>query len=168
MKQLIKNTIFAALALMLILSGCSKVTEDASSNELTPKLALNSSEGEVSVPSDKSEALKVWETLSGGFVRNDSSQYSNGSLQMKYLSNDCVMFEFDLMEGSESKDFTDTLVLSFVLLVDDNGVGHYESDPETENPLTIDFYLSEDGKLVTVTHTGELSISPDGVYNFED
>jgi hypothetical protein len=164
MKKWIKNIIFVVLALTLILSGCGQVSEDAPSNESAPEPALNSSVEEAVEISDKS-VPEVWKTLSGSFVREDSSQCSNGTLQMKYLSNDCVIFEFDLMEGSESEGCADTLILSSVLLVDDNGVGHYESKLDTENPLTIDFYLSEDGKQVTVAHTGELSISPDGVYN---
>jgi hypothetical protein len=72
------------------------------------------------------------------------------------------------MEGSESQDWADTLILPFVLLVDDNGVGHYTSDADSTNPMTIDFLLSEDGKQITVSHTGKVSISPDGVYDFVD
>ncbi|AET67886.1 Ig-like domain-containing protein [Desulfosporosinus orientis DSM 765] len=154
MKHMIKSMILVVLVFALILSGCSK--EKASS------------QGEVNTLSS-SASTAVWETLSGSFARNDSSQYNSATLQMKYLSNDCVMFEFDLMAGSESEDWSDNLVLPFVLLVDeDTGVGHYESDPDAENPLTIDLYLSEDGKQVTVTHTGEISISPDGVYDYID
>ncbi|MFA9422968.1 MAG: Ig-like domain-containing protein [Sedimentibacter sp.] len=148
------------LTVILCCVGCGQplqTTADASqSKDIT---TTNSSE----MPSVSSA---VWETLSGEFTRNDSSQYNNASLQMKYLSNDCVMFEFRLMEGSESQDWADTLILPFVLLVDDNGVGHYESDADAINPINIDFLLSEDGQQITVTHTGDVSISPDGIYDF--
>lgn len=107
----------------------------------------------------------IWESVSGSYTRKDSSQYNNAVLQMKYLSNDCAMFEFRLMEGSESEDSSDTLVLPFVMVIE-NSVGKYESLPDSKNPLTITFALSKDGKQVTVAHKGELSISPDGVYNF--
>jgi hypothetical protein len=113
-------------------------------------------------------ARVVWESVSGVYVREDSSQYNNAVLQMKYLSNNCVMFEFRLMEGSESEDSADTLVLPSVLLVDEDGVGRFESLPDSEQPFGINVALSEDGHRATVTHSGELSISPDGVYNFTD
>lgn len=115
-----------------------------------------------------SENAGAWESISGSFTREDSSQYNNGVLQIKYLSNNCAMFEFRLMEGSESEDMAENLVLPFVLLVGEDGVGRYESLPDSEKPFSIDFALSEDGQTVTVTHTGELSISPDGVYTFTD
>jgi len=140
--------------------GCGQSSQTISDDPQSKDVTVTSS-SEMS-----SESSAVWETLSGEFTRNDSSQYNNASLQMKYLSNDCVMFEFRLMEGSESQDWADTLILPFVLLVDDNGVGHYESDADATNPITIDFFLSEDGQQITVTHTGDVSISPDGVYDF--
>ncbi len=145
MKQLGRSTILAVLALALIVSGCN----------------LRAPLG--------SAPQNAWETLCASFTREDSSQYNNATLQMKYLSNDCVMFEFKLMTGSESEEWTDELVLPFVLLVDeDTGVGRYESDPDAKKPITIEFNLSKDGRQVKVTHTGELPISPDGVYNFVD
>jgi hypothetical protein len=116
---------------------------------------------------DWSSSPQAWEGICGSFVREGSDQYNNASLQMKSLSNGCVLFEFDLMEGSESKE-TQTLLLPFILIVDEDGVGHYESDPDIENPLYIDFYLSEDGQHVSVTHSGEAWISPDGMYEFVD
>ncbi len=119
-----------------------------------------SSQSTSGVPSE------IWKEVFGSFTRQDSSQYKNGVLQMKYLSNSCVMFEFRLMEGSESEVATKTVVIPAVMLVDDNGVGRYESDSDAEKPLSINFVLSEDGKQVNVTHTGETDISPDGVYIF--
>lgn len=109
---------------------------------------------------------EVWESISGSFAREDSSQYNNGELQIKYLSNNCAMFEFRLMEGSESEDSAESIVLPFVLLVGEDGMGRYESLPAAQKPFAIDFALSKNGKQVTVTHTGEISISPDGVYKY--
>jgi hypothetical protein len=150
------------LTVIICCVGCGQSSQISSDASKSKDIATTSS-SEIS-----SASSAVWETLSGDFTRNDSSQYNNASLQMKYLSNDCVMFEFRLMEGSESQDWADTLILPFVLLVNDNGVGHYESDADATNPITIDFFLSEDGQQITVTHTGDVSISPDGVYDFVD
>jgi len=120
-----------------------------------------------------SDVPAVWESLRGNYWRTDSSQYNNGTLQMLYLGNGCVMFEFRLMEGAESEDglsegWAREMVLPFVALIGDDGIGRYESDPESESPLKITFELSEDGKTMTVAHTGEMPIPCDGVYQFND
>ncbi|MDY0235372.1 MAG: hypothetical protein RBR71_05060 [Gudongella sp.] len=154
------NLFGVLLTIIIFCVGCEQSSETISEDPQSKDITVTSSSEMSSVSS------VVWETLSGEFTRNDSSQYNNASLQMKYLSNDCVMFEFRLMEGSESQDWADTLILPFILLVDQNGVGHYESDPDATNPITIDFLLSEEGQRITVTHTGDVSISPDGVYDF--
>lgn len=107
--------------------------------------------------------ISIWEMVSGTFVRDDSSQYSNGILNLKYLSNSCAMFEFRLMEGNESEDTANELIIPFVLIVGDDGIGRHETE---NNTLSINFELSEDGKKVIVSHSGMISISPDGVYTY--
>ncbi len=157
-------TIMTLVAALLICSSCYR--EKNTSGSQTP----NPTESHISNPIDSQtpnpDGAGAWESVSGCYVREDSSQYNNAVLQMKYLSNNCAMFEFRLMEGSESEDIADTLVLPFVLLVGEDGVGRYETLPESEKSFSIALALSEDGQSVTVTHTGELSISPDGVYTF--
>lgn len=113
-----------------------------------------------------SDFAGVWESISGSFAREDSSQYDNGTLLMKYLSDGCVLFELRLMRGSESEDQAETLELSSVLAAEEDGTASYEPESENTPPFHIGFSLSEDGEQVTVTHTGELSVSPDGVYDF--
>lgn len=114
---------------------------------------------------EPNELLAAWEAVSGTFVRDDSNQYNNGVLQMKYLSNNTALFEFRLMEGNEQEEVSDSIVLPFVLLVDEEGIGHYESTGENELNFNITFVLSEDGEHVTVSHTGDLRMSPDGIYH---
>lgn len=109
---------------------------------------------------------ELWQDVSGIYSKADSGQYNNGVLQLKYLDNDCVMFEFRLMEGSESEDYAEEIVLPFVMTVDENDLGRFESNPDWEQQFTIDFNLSEDRKQVTITHTGDIDISPDGVYEY--
>lgn len=150
------------LALIITMTGCStrasKDKTNTNTNEPTP-----SGGEQVSQVSPK-----AWESVSGTFVREESSQYNNGVLQLKYLSNDCVMFEFRLMEGEESGDWANAVVLPFVMLVEEDGIGRYQSDPEAENPFEIVFILSEDGNRVNVSHMGEMPISCDGEYEFLD
>jgi len=114
----------------------------------------------------------VWQQVRGNFWRTDSSQYNNGTLQMMYLGNGCAMFEFRLMEGAEgeggSEGWARDIVLPFVMLIGEDGIGRYESDPDSETPLKIAVELSDDGKTATVTHTGEMPIPCDGVYQFND
>ena len=85
---------------------------------------------------------------------------------MKNLTDNFLLFEFRRMGAEKAEKQSNDLLLPFVLLVDENGVGHYESRPESISKLTIDFMLSADGQQVSVTHTGELPMSCDGVYEF--
>jgi hypothetical protein len=117
---------------------------------------------------DETMPNEAWLT-SGTFVRDDSSQYNNAVLQLKYLSNNCVMFEFRLMEGDESEDSAETLTIPAVFVIDEDNIGRYESLPDSESPFKIEFsMLNADGKSVAVTHQGDIEISPDGVYTFVD
>lgn len=143
--------IFLAATLVLFFAGCDRTGKTDESGQ----------------PSEKSTPIEVWEELHGSFVREDSSQYNNAVLFMKYLSNNCAMFEFRLVEGSEEEDLAHDTLIYGVLIVDD-GKGTFETIPDAFNPFTINFSLSEDGQRIIVTHSGDLSISPDGEYLFTD
>lgn len=169
---------FLIIALVLLFTGCNEKVDNTEPTSTTPAAA--DSGGTQTPNSDSNEnenkthtfgsadVPEVWETIYGAFARDDSSQYNNAVLMMKYLSNGCVMFEFRLMEGSESEDFAFDTIVPGILIVDDNGIGFYETIPDAENLFSINFVLSEDGKTVDVTHDGELLISPDGRYNFTE
>ncbi len=123
-------------------------------------------------PMDEEQAeesdVEVWKSMSGSYAWQESSQFSNATLKLKYLDNDCLAFELGLMEGSESGDDAKELVVAGVMAVDENGVGRYEGDSDAKKALAIDFTISESGQQVIVSHTGKISISPDGAYEFYD
>lgn len=109
----------------------------------------------------------VWETVCGSYTWNESSQYTNSVLALMWLEEGSVLFEFNLMEGSEDEDSAIELTVSGVLNVQKDGSGIYEAaSDDGESLLTIGFEISKDGKQVTVSHKGELPISPDGNYTF--
>ena len=109
----------------------------------------------------------VWETVCGSYTWNESSQYTNSVLALMWLEEGSVLFEFNLMEGSEKEDSAIELTVSGVLNVQKDGSGIYEAaSDDGESLLTIGFEISKDGKQVTVSHKGELPISPDGNYTF--
>ncbi len=154
--------IMLALALMLGLAACGSSGGDGTTASVTKKTVIEAGLPKTSAP------LETWKKVSGSFTRQESNQYNNATLQMKYLGNSSAMFEFKLMEGSESGDWAKDIVLPFVLSIDEGGYGRYESDPKAKEPLKITLALSEDGKTVTAKHTGEMPISCDGVYEFID
>lgn len=155
-----KSFIAIILVLIIMMTGCSTRTsrENPDNDEPTPS-------ADEYVAAVNQEA---WESISGTFVRKESSQYKNGVLQLKYLSNNNVLFEFKLMEGEEEEDWAKTTVLPFVMLIEEDGTGRYQTLHDAENPFEIVFLLSEDGKKVNVSHTGEVPISCDGEYEFVD
>lgn len=142
------NVLLAVLlAFSLLLAGCAS----------TP------------APDDHSPGDGVWETVCGSYAWDESSQYTNSVLSLMWLDNGCVLFEFNLMEGSEEEDSATELTVSGVLHVQEDGSGIYEAaSDDGESRLMIGFEISEDGKQVTVSHEGELPISPDGNYTFTD
>lgn len=171
-----KKSLFAVLLatiVALFLAGCNTTSPPLE----TGTSFLPSETGESSLPSapppatfalDTTGDPAVWEAVQGNFVREGSSQYNNAVLVMKYLSNDCVLFEFRLMEGSEAENEAHDTIVYGVMIVDDKGTGFYETLPNATAPFSISFAISEDGQRVTVVHSGELSISPDGEYSFTD
>ena len=143
----VKVLLAVLLALSLLLAGCAS----------TP------------APDDHSPGDGVWETVCGSYAWDESSQYTNSVLSLMWLDNGCVLFEFNLMEGSEEEDSATELTVSGVLNVQEDGSGIYEAaSDDGESRLMIGFEISEDGKQVTVSHEGELPISPDGNYTFTD
>ena len=142
------NVLLAVLlAFSLLLAGCAS----------TP------------APDDHSPGDGVWETVCGSYAWDESSQYTNSVLSLMWLDNGCVLFEFNLMEGSEEEDSATELTVSGVLHVQEDGSGIYEAaSDDGESRLMIAFAISEDGKQVSVSHEGELPISPDGNYTFTD
>lgn len=108
-----------------------------------------------------SGTAEEWFGLSGSFVRADSSQLSSAVLNLKNLDESFALFEFRLMERSESEESVFEYAIAGVLLINEDGGGVYE---------TINFTLSlADGAYqVEVTQNGDFVISPGGHYDFVD
>lgn len=164
MKKFLFVILIAAFA-ALSLAGCN--TTPPTPSETSEPSILPTQPPALPSALDTAGDPAIWEAVHGNFTREGSSQYNNAVLAMKYLSNYCVLFEFRLMEGSESEDETHDTIVYGVMIVDDKGVGLYETHPGAAS-FSINFAISEDGKRVSVTHSGELSISPDGEYSFTD
>jgi hypothetical protein len=111
---------------------------------------------------------EIWENVNDSYARDDSSQYNNAVLNMKYLGDAFALFEFRLMEGSESEDSAFETIISGIMLVNEDGTAVYETADAAENPLSINLTLSTDGewKSCDVTSDGDFIISPDGHYDF--
>lgn len=92
-----------------------------------------------SQPARRAQESTLWASVSGGYTREESGQNDNAVLQMKYLSNGCALFEFRLVEGGQDREIADTLVLPFVLTVDEDGIGRYASQPEGEKSFNLAF-----------------------------
>lgn len=109
-------------------------------------------------------SLVKWNEVKGTYAKGDNNQYNSGVLSLMYLDNDVVIFEFSMMEGSESEDTSRDFRLAGAFYIDDNGRGIYEH-PKTGNVI-ITFDLT--GDKVTAKQTGTLPINVSGEYGFID
>jgi len=105
---------------------------------------------------------KDWYEVKGTYAKDDNSQYNNAILSLMYLDNDVVMFEFFVMEGSESEDTSNSFCLPGAFYVDEKGIGIY-NHPKTGD-VTITFELNESGVLVN--QSGNLKFNVSGQYEF--
>ena len=107
------------------------------------------------------------EEIKGTYAMEGSSQYTNGVLRLMYLGNNCCLFEFSMMEGSEAEDTSFDYCLSGVFGLEPDGTGSYESTGQGD--LTLGFAF--DGQTVTVTERAggdSLPIHLAGRYDFTD
>ena len=167
----IKECLAMLLSLSLLLAGCASagaptdVSTDASTDVTTDVTTDAATEVTTEMPLGDG----VWEAVCGSYAWDESSQYTNSVLSMMWLDYGCVLFEFNLMKGSEEEDSATNLTVSGVLNVREDGSGVYEAvSDDGESRLRILFEISEDGNQVIVSHEGELPISPNGNYTFTD
>jgi hypothetical protein len=182
-------TVIIVTAMLLSACGVSDTTEALQSETLSgtvetvPTTSVEtvstiSPLTEVSPQSEETDAERprglpasvpeIWEELNASFARDDSSQYNNAVLNVKYLGDAFALFEFRLMEGSEAEDEVFETIISGIMLIDEDGTAVYETADDSENPLTINLKLTTDGmwKSADVTSDGNFIISPDGHYDF--
>lgn len=167
-----KKPIFCfMLFLTMLLPACGQAdtSPDRQSETSLPSV---SAEDRLPAPTDGPAAAysvpEAWQELNASFARDDSSQYNNAVLNLKYLGDAFALFEFRLMEGSEDEDSAFDTIISGVMRVSEDGSAVYETSDDAENPLTIRLTLtSTDGSLsADVTHSEDFVISPDGHYDF--
>jgi hypothetical protein len=104
-----------------------------------------------------------WYAVSGTYNQADGSQYNSGKLQLLPLDNGGVLFELDVMQGSEAEDIATDFRLSGTLYVEEDGTGAWEEETET-GMVSLRFFL--EGDTVTVTQTGTLPVPVEGTYNW--
>jgi hypothetical protein len=139
----------------LLLAGCGSVKTQA------PPAGASDGTGTADAAS--------WFGYFGALTRKDSSQFKNATLQVKGLNDSVALFEFDMTEGGESKGKASTLQIAGTMLIEADGSGVYKRLKEDGSSLySIRFERSEDGMLITVTHTGDIPMNPDGEYNWTD
>lgn len=150
--------IFIAVIAMavLLLAGCAEDT--------APAPPVNTDSQTTSTPANIS-----WDGYFGTLVRRESSQYNNATLQVKGLDDLVVLFEIDMMEGSESENKSSSLQIAGTMFIEDDAGGVYEGlDKDGNTMYTIRFDRSADGMTISVSHTGEIPMNPDGIYDWVD
>lgn len=149
----------------LFFTGCGNSPVESVPADAGEQATQEPEDTDMSTDSDRYS----WDGYFGTLTRRDSSQYSNAVMQVKGLGGSVVLFEFDIMEGSESEDNAGTFIIAGTMLTDDKGAGLYEGlNEDGTTAYSISFNRSEDGMLITVSHTGDLPMNPDGEYDWVD
>ncbi len=106
-----------------------------------------------------------WQNIKGTYAREDNSQFNNGILKLMYLDNDCTLFEFKMMKGSESENSAFNFSFAGVMISNDDGSADYESADENES-LRLKFDLK--AEKVVVTQEGNLPVDVAGSYTLQE
>jgi hypothetical protein len=144
-------------------------TEAATTEAPMSENTDGSTESEAESTADDEEInMDLWETVNATFVRDDSSEYSNGILTLQYIADDKVYFEFELMEGSEGEDSSTELTIYGEMTITEEDRAVYDiTDSEGERQIIfLGLNETEDGWAADVATTGEFEIYPDGHYIF--
>lgn len=152
------TTFLASVLLMTLAVSCSKPGTAPPAPEAGKQSQSTAMEDSYTGP---------WHGFTSSFARQDSSQYNNSTLQVRYLANGVVLFEFDIMEGSESGDIAHSFQIPGTMLAsesDHTGVYEHLNFETGETLFTINFTLAKDEQQMTVAHTGDVPMDPDGVY----
>ena len=118
-----------------------------------------------STNSDKTAKAALWKDADGSYTEEKSSQYTNGKLQLKLMENNCVLYNFDVMKGSEKDDLADEFDAAGTFLIEDNGVG---TSSLMMDKKEVKLTFKRDGKKVIVTQEGELVLPVKGTYVFAE
>ena len=103
--------------------------------------------------------------VKGLYVLEGSSQYTNGTLQLRYVGNNCYLFDLSRMEGNEIEDTAFDYELSGIFEMGADGIGSYEATDESK--LKLGFSFDEQGVTVTEEDTEEsLPVHLSGRYDF--
>ncbi len=117
----------------------------------------------LSVCAAAGKSSNVWKDAKGSYAEESSAQYTNSRLQLKPLGNSCVLYDFNVMKGSEKEQTADNFSVAGVFLIGDNGVGK-GTLLKGEKEVTLTF--KKDGDKVLVTQEGKLALSVKGTYLF--
>ena len=162
--------ILSVLMVAMLFTGCdSKKQPTLKGQLLTPTSEPSNAPGEPTKMPRSVTDDAGWSGYFGTFTHRDSSQYNNAILQIKTLDEAMVLFEIDMMEGGESEEQSRTVIIAGIMYIDDSGTGIYESTREDGSTVySISFSRSEDGQVLTVSHTGDVPMDPDGSYDYAD
>ncbi len=115
--------------------------------------------------SARAASTEDWAASRGVYARADGDQYNCGRLQLLPLESGCVLFEFDVMSGSEDEGESLDFRLSGTMLVEGDGSATWEGET---GGGAVCLNLGLQGRTVKVTQKGDLPVSVAGTYAWSD
>ncbi len=108
-------------------------------------------------------SAQSWQTVSGVFVREGSSQPNSGELVISNFQDNIKLFQFETLSEDESQGEAKSFMYASTMSVDPQGIGHWEGEINGKMGH-IDFKLAADGKSIEVIHSGQVPFACDGRY----
>lgn len=104
----------------------------------------------------------VWQNAGGFYSLEGSGQFNNGMLKIWNVDESFVIFEFNMMQGSEREKKSRSYAFSGMLTKKGDKAVYEGGD---NNPVRLELACRD--KVITVKQKGVLPIEVDGAYNFE-
>lgn len=109
------------------------------------------------------DAGNLWQGSDGAYMGKNSSQYTNSTLQLKFLNKNLVLYHFRIMKGRESENISKEYNITGTFHIKDDSSGR-NSFLINHKKVTLSF--QKNGSKITVTENGNLDLPIEDTYIF--
>lgn len=166
-----KRKIFSLIPLLSVaiaMVGCTIGSPEVLPNDENLQNTIVNNGNDTNGQEDPSAAASAVQAIEfeGRYIQEDQGQFDVHSLSAKAVSENELLIQLNLAEGSEAGDYAETITAQIFKYENDAWV--YSSEDQNGDAVVITVDFDEDGNAV-VTHENDVwEVNPDGVYYFNE